>query len=71
MVIHPAVPLSPAHGKKKMLFFFFSENRKFLVDALKGRCVVLGEEIQTLNFNIYSINDVIIQMYTKVISITE
>ena len=29
--------------------------------ALKGHNVVLGEDIQTQNFNIYSINEVIIQ----------
>ena len=31
------------------------------ISPLKGRCVVFGEETQMQNFNIYNINEIIIQ----------
>lgn len=39
--------------------------------ALKGLCVLFGEEIQTPNFNIYSYNGVIIQSQIFIFCFTE
>ena len=41
-----------------------TEHRAAPVITLKGHNVVLGEEIQTQNFNVYSMNEITIQAQT-------